>query len=335
MVRVLLLFIAVMVCSANAVAQPSLPDMRDGKKDKGILNHMDVSVTVGSTGLGVDFSMPVGEYVKVRAGGTWMPHFRVGVDYELLMSESANRQEGRDKFAKASELLKQLTGREAQNGISMMVEPQNNNFKFLVDVFPLRDKRWHVTAGFYWGNSVFARAINRTEDMTNLVMVNLYNNIVDKVLAGEDIATFEGESITVPDQLVDKVKGYGYMSVYMGPWIRDEYDSEGNLVHQKGDPYYLRPSEDNQIRCDAIVNKFKPYVGIGYSTLLKKGGYTTLSVDAGVLFWGGRPSLITHEGVDIMHSVGVKGGDVEKTINFVKKFPVYPVLEIRLTQRIF
>ena len=83
------------------------------------------------------------------------------------------------------------------------------------------------------------------------------------------------------------------------------------------------------------MNKFKPYIGIGYSTLLKKGGYTSISVDAGALFWGGRPSLITHEGVDIMHSVGVNGGDVEKTINFVKKFPVYPVLEIRVTQRIF
>lgn len=335
MVRALLFLFGITVCTASVSAQPDISHMLDSKKDKGVFNHMDVSLTAGSTGLGVDFSMPVGEYVKVRAGGTWMPHFRVGVNYELLMSKSANKQEGRDKFAKASEMLMQLTGREANNDISMMVEPHNNNFKFLVDIFPLRNKNWHVTAGFYWGNSVFARAINRTEDMTNLVMVNLYNNIVDKVLAGDDIASFEGETITIPDQLVDKVKSYGYMSVFMGPWLRDEYDSEGNLAHQKGDPYYLRPSADNQIRCDAIVNKFKPYIGIGYSTLLRKGGYTSISIDVGTLLWGGRPSLVTHEGVDIMHSVRVNGGNVEKTINFVKKFPVYPVLEIRVTQRIF
>lgn len=321
-----------MVCNTFVRAQL---DLSPTAKSNGILNHMDFSVTAGSTGLGFDFAMPVGNCLQVRAGGTWMPHFRVGVKYEILMSNSADREEGRDKFAKASQLLMQLTGREAKNSISMMVEPQSNNFKFLVDVFPLRNKNWHVTAGFYWGNSLFARAINRTEDMTNLVIVNLYNNIVDKVLAGEDIATFEGESIKVPEQLVDKVKEYGYMSVGMGPWLNDEYDADGNLIHRQGEGYYLRPSAENQIRCDALVHKFKPYLGIGYSTLLKKGGYTTLSVDAGALFWGGRPSLITHEGVDIMHSVGPNGGDVEKTVNFVKKFPVYPVLEIRVTQRIF
>ncbi len=335
MIRVLLFFFGFVVCIADVSAQVVMPNLQTEKKDKGMLNHLDFSATVGTMGLGFDFAMPVGNYVKVRAGGTWMPHFRVNVKYELLMSEASSRQESREKFDKAAQLLKQLTNREAQRDISMMVEPNSNNFKFLVDFFPLRNKNWHVTAGFYWGNSTFAKAINRTEDMTNLVMVNLYNHIVDKILAGEDIATFEGESISIPEQLVDKVKSYGYMSVFMGPWLKDEYDSEGNLIHQKGDAYYLRPSDDNMVRCNAVVNKFKPYVGIGYSTTFKKGGDTSISIDAGALFWGGRPSLITHEGIDIMHSVGKNGGDVEKTVNFIKKFPVYPVVEIKLTQRIF
>ena len=78
-------FLGVMVCNANVSAQPDVSLISGDRKDKGILNHMDVSVTAGSTGLGVDFAMPLGEYVKVRAGGTWMPHFRVGVQYELLM----------------------------------------------------------------------------------------------------------------------------------------------------------------------------------------------------------------------------------------------------------
>ncbi len=335
-IRTLIVLLLLSVCFVtDASAQQVDMHMTDRKESKNIFNHLDFSATLGSMGLGFDFAMPIGNYVQVRGGGTWMPHFRVNVKYEILMTEASSRQDGREKFEKAANLLKQLTNKEARNDISMLVEPNNNNFKFLVDIFPFKNRNWHITTGFYWGNSTFAKAVNRTEDMTNLVMVNLYNNIVDKVLAGENIATFEGQSIRVPDELVDKVKSYGYMAVFMGPWLHDEYNSDGELIHEKGEPYYLRPSADNMVRCNAIVNKFKPYLGVGYTTKFKKGGDTSISIDAGALFWGGRPDLVTHEGVDIMHKVGKNGGDIEKTVNFIKKFPIYPVLEIRVTQRIF
>ena len=64
-------------------------------EEKNILNHMDVGVNVGTMGLGIDVAMPIGDYVRVRAGYTYMPSFTLHADSlyteQVLSSTSSAR----------------------------------------------------------------------------------------------------------------------------------------------------------------------------------------------------------------------------------------------------
>ena len=328
-----ILFCITGVLSAQDSVSVKLPLFQYMQK-KNILNHLDVSATVGSTGLGFDFAMPIGEYVQIRTGAAFFPHIKVKMTYGLEMTGGNTETEGTTSFEKAARVLKETTGREVKNEVSMWAMPKYNNFKLLVDVFPFKDKRWHLTAGFYLGNTNFATAYNRTEDMSNLLSVNLYNHIVDRINEGGDIFTWEGESVQIPDQLVASVKRNGYIGVPFGV-LKNDVVKDGQVVYHKGDTYYVMPDETNMIRSEGYINKFKPYIGFGYGGHLFKGSDTMISFDAGMMFWGGSPKLVTHDGVDLVHDLPKIRGQVGSTVEFVKAFKVFPVINLRLTQRIF
>ncbi|MBO4565300.1 MAG: hypothetical protein J5720_07685 [Bacteroidaceae bacterium] len=299
-----------------------------------ILNHLDASVTVGTTGLGFDFAMPIGDRVQIRTGAAFMPHIKVKMTYGFEMTGDNTVTEGVTSFDKAARVLKETTGRDVKREVSMWALPNYNNFKLLVDVFPFRNKNWHLTAGFYIGNTNFARAYNRTEDMSNLLSVNLYNHIVDRINDGGDIFTWEGETVSIPDQLIESVKRNGYIGVPFGV-LKNDVVKDGKVIYHKGDTYYVMPGEDNMIHTEGYINKFKPYIGFGYGGHLFKGSDTMISFDAGMMFWGGSPKLITHDGVDLVHDLPKIRGSVGRTVEFVKTFTVFPVISLRLTQRIF
>ena len=40
-------------------------DLFSEMANKGILNHMDVGVNIGSVGFGIEVAMPIGDYVRV------------------------------------------------------------------------------------------------------------------------------------------------------------------------------------------------------------------------------------------------------------------------------
>ena len=309
---------------------------------KNILNHLDASVTVGSTGLGFDLAMPIGEYVQLRTGAAFFPHVKLKMTYGLEMTGDGDEEnendtpatEGMTSFEKAARVLKETTGREVSPTVSMWAMPRYNNFKLLIDVFPFKDRRWHVTAGFYLGNRNFARAYNRTEDMPNLLSVNLYNHLIDKLKEGGDIFSWEGEAVSIPEQLKASALRNGYIAVPFGV-LKNDVEKDGQVVFHKGETYYVMPAEDNMIHTEGYINKFKPYIGFGYGGHLFKGSNTMISFDTGVMFWGGSPKLVTHDGVDLVHDLPKIRGSVGRTVDFVKTFTVFPVINIRLTQRIF
>ena len=63
---------------------------------KNILNHLDASVTVGSTGLGFDLAMPIGEYVQLRTGAAFFPHVKLKMTYGLEMTGDGDEENEND-----------------------------------------------------------------------------------------------------------------------------------------------------------------------------------------------------------------------------------------------
>lgn len=324
MKRFILLFVA--ICSGlMSGAQTS------ESQEKGFFKHLDASLTVGSTGLGFDLASPMGEYAQLRAGFSFMPHIHYKMNFEVQVGDDASTS--KSKFQTLSGLLKDMTGYQVDNSIDMIGVPTYYNFNLLVDVFPFKNnKHWHFTAGFYLGNSMIGKAYNTTEDMPSLVAVGIYNNMYEKAINKEPFVTinYNGVPFSVPDDpeqqdmLYEKFSEYGRMGVWIGNHVSD------------GSPYIVEPDENSMVKAEVRVNTFKPYLGFGYGGRLIKGDNRyKISFDCGAMFWGGTPSILTHDGTDLAKDVeGVKWkvGDYVRLIKGVK---VFPVLNVRITRTLF
>ena len=320
-------------------------------KEHNIFQHLDASLTVGTSGIGFDVDSPIGEYVQVRAGYEFMPHFHKNLKFNLTVGGEPARQYDEDgnrvitKFDKMKEFLYQFTGYDVEDHVDMIGTPTMNNFKLLVDVFPLKNnKHWHVTAGFYWGPSQFARAENSTEAMVSLLSVGMYNSMYQKAVNGEPFIdlgaidekyaglSFGGDEI---DIIYDKFKSFGRLGFSLGTFKHDVVDNKG-VLHKAGEPYISAPGDDSLERVKAKSNAFKPYLGFGYGgRLIKNRDDWKVSFDAGAMFWGGTPDLIVHDGVNLTKDVENIGGQVGDYVDIFKAFKVYPVLTFRLTKTIF
>ena len=300
-------------------------------QENGFFKHLDASLTVGSTGLGFDLASPMGEYAQLRAGFSFMPHIHYKMNFEVQVGDDASKS--KSKFQTLSGLLKDMTGYQVDNSVDMIGVPTYYNFNLLVDVFPFKNnKHWHFTAGFYWGNSKIGKAYNTTEDMPSLVAVGIYNNMYDKAINYEPFVTinYNGNPIAITDNpeyqemLYEKFREYGRMGVWIGNHVSD------------GSPYIVEPDENSMVKAEVRANAFKPYLGFGYGGRLFKGDDRyKISFDCGAMFWGGTPSILTHDGTDLakdVEDVKWKVGDYVRLIKGVKAFPV---LNVRITRTLF
>ena len=323
-------------------------------------SHLDVSVTSGSTGIGFDVSMPINDMFDLRAGYAIMPrfthmmHFGVDVGDDPATSNS--------KFQRLSGLLEDFTGFKVDNVVDVKGQPTYWNWKLLVDAKPFRNKNWHLTAGFYLGSHEIARAVNTTEDMPSLMAVSIYNNLYNRAVTGNtDLSTIGGSTPFISDEILKKVLDYGRMSIHMGEYkhdvlyeedvvapedgviIGDELFMEGDIIHAKGDvmykagdPYRIVPDQNSMVKAWAYANRLKPYLGFGYGgRLLKNNPNWNVSFDCGAMFWGGTPQIVTHDGTDLVNDVKNVRGKVGDYVDIIKKFKVFPVLNLRITRRIF
>ena len=340
-------------------------------KEHNIFQHLDVSLTLGTPGIGIDVASPIGNYVQLRAGYEFMPRFTKRMSFEMTINgqpaksydEDGNRQETR--FDKLKEFMYSFTGYDIEDHVDMIGKPTMNNFKFMVDVFPFKNnKHWHFTAGFYWGSSKFAEAENSTEAMVSLVSAGIYNKMYESAKNGDPLISFDpyqfptlsGVSIQMPDQVRKKFLDYGEMGFVVGYLTHDITDAEGNvlmsktMVDTKGNtiqrPYIVAPDEDGMVRVTASSKSFKPYLGFGYGgNLVKKRDDWKISFDCGAMFWGGTPELVVYHGlklpdgsyrdISLTEDVENIGGKVGSYVKLFKSLKVYPVLSLRITKRLF
>ena len=323
--------------------------------------HLDLGVTLGTDGIGIDLSTPVVEnWVNVRAGFTYMPRFNATMHFGFEAGDESMTQEERDEqFNKLSGMLYDMIGTKVDKEVDMVGTPKFQNFKFLVDVTPFRNKNWHITGGFYWGPSRIAYAENAVYDATSLVSTSFYNTLYDRVVTSYNnlFTDFEtpymalgGQELYADEELYNKFKGYGRMKVQLG-----EYKDTG-------EPCYVEPNEDNMMIAKVKVNNFRPYLGFGYGgRLLKNDDRYRISFDAGVMFWGGTPKVLvtaTHyagfddgiengeqvrqaqeiyikRAVDLAKDVCNIKGKVGDYVDVLKAFKVYPVINVRISRRLW
>ena len=321
---------------------------QNGIKGLKLLEHLDLGVTMGTTGLGIEVASPIGQYVQVRTGFEIMPRFEKSLHFDIQSfgyNENGELQES--QFEKMADRLEALTNYRARPSVEMIGKPTFWNFKLLVDVFPFHNKQWHLTAGFHWGPSEIAEAINSLNDAPSLVAVNIYNKLYDKAESGD--AIYKGFALgsewlengrmgihlgDYADRYVMKtVVEYDEYGDFVGSHEEYVLDANGNKIHE---PYRMEPDNDCTVSARVKVNSFKPYLGFGYGgRLLKNDDRYNISFDAGFMFWGGTPDIITHDGTNLSKDVINIGGKVGDYVDLISGVKAYPVLNLRITRRLF
>ena len=337
----------IFLLAAAMMASVSMSAQID-KQPWGKFNHLNVGVTLGTTGLGVEAGMPINNYLWVRSGLSFMPRMEVPMTFEIQVGDDPATS--KKKFNKMSSALESFTGKPVSDNVYMTGKAKMWNWNLLFDIYPFQQNlHWRVTAGFFLGPSNVAEAFNQTESMASLVAVDIYNNVYDKLhgkskreLAGVKLIDLGSgyEDVYLDLNMLLKMQemfdNAGRMGLYLGDYTHDITDEDGNVIHKKGDPYVMTPDDDHMVKADMKVNAFKPYIGFGYDGRLVKGNDRLhVGFDAGIMLWGGKPCLYAHDGTDLINDVENITGKVGDYVDMMSKLVVYPVANVRFTYTIF
>lgn len=331
------IFIAVLFSSAlvaGAYANDSYCVNMTPVSQSHIFDRLEIAANVGTTGLGVEVASPLTRWAKVRAGVDWMPSFTVPMHFGI---QSYTDGQINGKYDRIKELMHSFTKTEMDDYVDMDSKPTMITFHFLVDVFPFQNNRhWHVTAGFYLGGNTMGKSINTMQEMPSLVVLNMYNSMYDYFVVPEDelimkvidnpmwgtIYLDPESALTIREKFIE----YGELGVHIG----DRRETDPETGEETLVPYMLHPDKDGTVSAKAFVNRFRPYLGFGYSGALSPDKKWQIGVEAGVQFWGGVPKVTTHEGVVLNDLVNLRG-KVGTYMDLMKCIPVYPTIICRLS----
>lgn len=149
------------------------------------------------------------------------------------------------------------------------------------------------------------------------------------ITAGAFIGNDDAVTVTNSTPLIKDPNKYGKVGIVLGN-------------------YRVTTDESGKIDADVKVNKFKPYIGIGFGRAIPKKNRVSVSCDLGVKFWGkpglGVKTTKLKSGFDdsftyhkfTYDELGPNDNkDVKDVIEIAEKIVVYPVLNIRISGRIF
>ena len=321
---VLLLPLALLAASAPTQAQTAGSSPVPTPADRMLFNHLELAATVGTSGIGLEVAMPVTKWARIRLGGDYMPRVTTSINFGL----DAYTPDGlsSSSFGRMQELMEQISGFEIDQNVKMNCNPTMSNAKLLIDIMPLRDKRWHLTVGTYYGAATLGRARNDISEMPSLLGVGMYNRLYEYVMTTDFFETPIYNDFyldpDVADKLQEKLGKYGRVGVHLGDY-RD------------GTPYIMEPDTDGMLKARVRVNRWKPYFGFGFGSSLKGCPRLSISFDCGVMTYGGTPKVITHDGVDLGSDIENLRGKVKTYVNAITAFKVYPVLNARFAYTIF
>lgn len=294
--------------------------------DKLLFNHLAIGIGIGTEGASLDLALPIGHYVQLRAGMSYLPSLKLTKHFNASQSGSA----GVSNFDSIATILHDVTGLQFDEQIDMKASTQLWNGKILVDVFPFKKKNWFFSAGLYFGPKQVMHIENAAEDMGTLIALSTFNNIyniVEEAVANDNPAQLFG-GISLTPQMMDQIMSMGRMGIAVGTY---KYTTEN---HQAGDVYNMVPDENGMIKLDIRSNVVRPYVGFGYRTAISRDKRSFFSVDAGILCWG-TLKMITHDGTNLIKEIDVTNPMLKRYTNVVNHMKVYPAINIRFTRQIF
>lgn len=309
--------------------------------------HLDVGVTVGTDGFGIDLTTQLTPWAQLRAGYTISPVFNLKADLDVW------KPIGQKQDNSMQNLLASVIGMAPDDKIYLESEFDMQSVKLLFDIFPVKkNRKFHVTFGAYYGPNHLGSFVNESRSFNTLAYIRAYNMVYGDAMHGHFI-NLSPLGVTLPAEftealnktlLPDIVKAED-ITIPVGTYSHDIVAEDGTVRYHQGDLVMLRPNNKDVIKVDVHVNKLKPYIGAGYTFALSQDGKSSIDVDAGIMFWG-RPKVTTTVVQNYTREDKITYLDLNEDVehvpgklgNYARKFhslPVFPEISLRFSRRLW
>lgn len=107
-------------------------------KDFGVFNSLSVGVSAGLTGIGVDVATPIGNYLAVRAGISFMPNFTYSTDVDVSIDATSSYAPNKGDLP---------TSIDVEGGMG------RTSGELLLNVYPFKSSSFFLCGGAYFGGN--------------------------------------------------------------------------------------------------------------------------------------------------------------------------------------
>lgn len=314
MKKTLLSFAIAMTLAASAQAQEAF-------------KALGASIELGTTGVGVNLTMPVVTDHLFLSLGMNFPNYSYNSNFDVNTELNSNintlnhnidqlKSNPATQGIPEVQALNKLDNSKYHDKITVdgTAKLKMTNFKVMLEYYPSVNSTFHVTAGMFIGSGDLL-SIDGTADQTS------WNLLQQGIALNNQMRNIESKYPQIHGYSID--------------------DFEGSLSYNiDGQTVFIDPS-NNQANAKLAINKVKPYLGIGFGRAIPQKHRLGFQFELGCWFHG-TPKLeganVLNETESMLWGISHKvdsDKDVDDIAKTIKKVSVYPQITFRLTGRIF
>ncbi|MCK8620928.1 hypothetical protein [Prevotella sp. E13-27] len=282
--------------------------------------NIGVGVSAGIvTGIGIDASITMTDFLGARVGYNWIPKFKYSTDLDVTGVTEGLKSNEYYKYSDPQLVIPEKISVEGKLNMS--------TWHVLFDVYPLGAvNSFHLTVGAYFGADDIVSVYNKEDGALNVV--NQFNAGFKNGVNSDHIGKY---TFNYKD----------YPTTPAGPKVSgtQTVDNVKQLGVELGD-YFLQPTNEGNLSASIKVKKFRPYVGLGFGRAVPKNR-VGVQFDLGCQFWGSPEVYCYGKDANTGQNTEMKldetntGSDGGKILKTISKVSVCPVLKLRIVGKIF
>jgi len=157
------------------------------QSDNNVFTHFGASVGVGTTGVSIDLSTNITDYVGIRAGVDIMPKIKYATDIDINNSTALQTQYdtwrayymATNPSANAPEL-------RVPSQVDVEGKLNNTTGHVLFDLYPGKKIDWHLTVGAYFGPTEVVNVYTtKDEQLVDVAKYNAWQSNKDLLIGAE------------------------------------------------------------------------------------------------------------------------------------------------------
>lgn len=268
--------------------------------------HLSLGIEAGTTGAGVQMSIPVVTNHLVLSVGYNFPAFAVDFSTSVNMSEANGYINNANADLAKAGVAERISSFPGTANVNTKANVDFGAVKAMIEYYPSKFSSFHFTAGVYVSTGDFVSA----EGFTDQSLWSTAKSIQ------QEVSDLKAKYGNVPE--VQNIDGD-----FMNKLKANVNDMTVQLKEKDGCGY---------LDLQTTMPKARPYLGIGVGRTFPKGHFTVQG-DLGVWYHGKLDFDSRY--CKVAYDSSAEKVNMKDVMDILQKIPVYPQLSIRLIYKIF